>query len=167
MDDLLDDERLTSLGLFFEAHDGLVRRISPQLASHGLPQGEFEALLRLSRTPGERLRMTDLAAQLRLSTSGVTRLVDRLHGRGLVVREACPSDRRSSYAVLTPAGRALVLETIDGHLALVDQWFVAVLTPEELAGLSAALRKVRDVVHPTAAAGADTAVAEAALAELR
>jgi len=162
MDQLLLDDRLTSIGLFFEAHDGLVHRISPQLQAHGLPQGEFEALLRLARTPGERLRMSDLAAQLRLSTSGVTRLVDRLSVRGLVEREACPSDRRGSFAALTPPGRALVLEVIAGHLPLVDQWFTSVLEPDELATLARLLRKVRDVVHPSAAAGAEQAAVESA-----
>ena len=153
----LDDDRLTALGLLFEAHDGLVRRLTPQLADHGVPQGEFEALLRLARTPGGRLRMSDLAAQLRLSTSGATRLVDRLEARGMLERQACPSDRRSSYAAITPAGQALVEDTMEGHLALVDQWFTGVLSPAELAALSAALRKVRDVVHPNAAAGAEGA----------
>jgi len=154
----LDDERLTAVGLFFEAHDGLIRRLSSQLREHGLPQGEFEALLRLARTPGQRLRMSDLADQLRLSTSGLTRLVDRLEGRGLLTREACPSDRRGFFAVITPAGHTLVDDAVQGHLVLVEQWFTGLLEPAELDALTAALRKIRDVVHPDAAAGADTAL---------
>jgi len=49
--------------------------------------------------------MADVSRALRLSKSGVTRLVDRLAGRGLVVRAACPSDRRVVYAGLTDEGR--------------------------------------------------------------
>lgn len=150
---VLADDRLTAIGLLFEAHDGVLRRLSPQLQDHGLPQGEFEALLRLARTPGERLRMTDLASQLRLSTSGATRLVDRLQSRNLVSREACPDDGRGSFAVLTAEGRAIVVETVKGHVELIDQWYTGLLEPDELAALSAALRKIRDVVHPHAAAG--------------
>ena len=62
--------------------------------------------MRLARSPGRRLRMTDLAGQTSLSTSGVTRVVDRMDRDGLVRREACASDRRSSYAVITDAGLA-------------------------------------------------------------
>ena len=64
----------------------------------------FEVLLRLARTPGGRLRMSDLAAQTTLTASGLTRVVDRLEDAGLVKREACPTDRRSTYAVLTAEG---------------------------------------------------------------
>ena len=41
-------------------------------------------LIRLARSPGSQLRMTDLAAQTSLSTSGVTRVVDRMERDGLV-----------------------------------------------------------------------------------
>ncbi len=150
----LDDDRLTALGLFLEAHDGLQRRLEPQLAEHGLPPGEFEALLRLARTPGGRLRMSDLASQLRLSTSGASRLVDRLEQRGQAERVACPTDRRGAFAAVTAAGRRDVEAALVEHLELVNRWFCAVLDPEELSALTAALRKVRDVVHPGAAAGA-------------
>ena len=44
--------------------------------------------------PDHRLRMSELARSVLLSQSGVTRLVDRLEARGLVVREPCPEDRR-------------------------------------------------------------------------
>ena len=46
--------------------------------------------------------MTDLAAQTSLTTSGITRVVDRLVERGLVTRQACATDRRTTYAVITP-----------------------------------------------------------------
>jgi DNA-binding MarR family transcriptional regulator len=41
-----------------------------------------------------------------LSPSGLTRVIDRLQKAGLVRRERCESDRRSTYAVITPRGRA-------------------------------------------------------------
>ncbi|MEJ7584316.1 MAG: MarR family transcriptional regulator [Acidimicrobiales bacterium] len=152
--DPLEDERLTLLGLFLETHDGLLRRLSPQLEEHGLPQGEFEALLRVARTPGGRLRMSDLAAQLSLSASGLTRLVDRLERRALAERQACPTDRRGAFVVVTPAGRRLVEEAVTGHAELIDRWFTGLLANKDLAAFEAALRTIRAVVHPGATAGA-------------
>lgn len=151
--DPLTDERLTVFGLFLEAHDGLLRRLRPQLSEHGLPHGEFEALLRMARTHGGRLRMSDLAAQLSLSTSGLSRLVDRLERRGLAERQACPTDRRGFFAAVTPGGRRLVETAVRGHLDLVDQWFTGRFGPEELAQFEATLRALRDRVHPGATAG--------------
>src|SRR6187549_2573180 len=131
----LDDPRFTAVGLFAEAYTGLTARFAAQFEEHRLSAVEFEVLMRLARSPGNRLRMTDLAGQTSLSTSGVTRVVDRMDRDGLVCREACPSDRRSSYAVITTAGRQRLDQVLPGHLALVQQWFIGQLTPEQMASM--------------------------------
>ena len=151
--ELTDDERLTAIGLFAEAFGGLTARFAAQIAQHQLAVVEFEVLLRLARSPQDRLRMTDLSTQTSITTSGVTRVIDRLERDGLVCRQACPSDRRSSYAVITAAGRERLDEILPGHLALIDQWFTGQLDPEQLDTVLGALRKVRDAVRPNAAAG--------------
>jgi DNA-binding MarR family transcriptional regulator len=153
--DLLRDGRLTAVGLLFEAAWGLLDRLEPQIGEHGLGRSEFEALLRLSRSPDGRLRMTDLAAQTNLSASGLTRLVDRLQARGLVTRQADATDGRGLLAEVTAAGRALVLDVIPGHLELIQQWYVDALSPEQLDALIDALRAVRARVRPGAEAGLD------------
>ncbi|MGE5289896.1 MAG: MarR family winged helix-turn-helix transcriptional regulator [Micromonosporaceae bacterium] len=141
------------MGLFAETFAGLHAKLVPTLAAHGVSPMEFEVLLRLARSPGGRLRMTDLAAQADLSTSGVTRVVDRLERSGMVRRETCPSDRRGSFAVLTEGGSQRVAEVIPAHVADIDRWFTSALTPDQLAGLLRALRAVRDRVRPCATAG--------------
>ena len=159
----LEDPRFTAYGLFAEAHAGLTARFAAQLEEHRLSAVEFEVLLRLARSPGRRLRMTDLAGQTSLSTSGVTRVVDRMDRDGLVRREACASDRRSSYAVITDGGQARLEEAVPGHLALIQEWFVGQLQPEQLTSLLESLRKIRDAVNPCATAGSVEATpAEAA-----
>lgn len=151
----LDSAALTAAGLLFEVSAGLMAQLSDQITAAGLAPSEFEVLLRLSRTDGARLRMSDLATQANLSSSGLTRLVDRLEARGLVVRQACPSDGRGSFAVLTPEGMDLLLGVLPGHVALIERWYTSVLPPGRLDELTAALRIVRDVVRPGAEAGAD------------
>ena len=149
-----DDSRITATGLFSEAFAGLNARFAAQFAEHGLSQVEFEVLLRLARSPGQRLRMTDLSAQTSLSTSGVTRVIDRLERDGLVRRTACPTDRRSSYAEITAGGLSRLSGVLPGHLALIDRWFTGLLTPAQLASMLDGLRTVRDAVRPDATAGA-------------
>ena len=77
-------------------------------AGPGLAPDEVELLMVLAAAPEKRLRMIDVSESLRLSKSGVTRLVDRLQERGLVLRAACPSDRRVVYAGLTQQGSAVL-----------------------------------------------------------
>ena len=159
----LDDPRFTAFGLFAEAFTGLTNRFAAQFEEHRLSAVEFEVLMRLARSPGSRLRMTDLAGQTSLSTSGVTRVVDRMDRDGLVRREACPSDRRSSYAVITTAGRQRLDDVLPGHLALLQQWFIGQLTPGQLDNLLESMRAIRDAVNPCATAGStETPQADAA-----
>jgi len=70
--ELTDDERLTAIGLFAEAFGGLSARFAAQLAEHQLAPVEFEVLLRLSRSPGGQLRMTDLSTQTGITTGSST-----------------------------------------------------------------------------------------------
>jgi DNA-binding MarR family transcriptional regulator len=152
-EDLADDRRITAMGLFGEAYSGLTARFSAQFAAHGLAPIEFEVLIRLARSPGHQLRMSDLSAQTSLTTSGVTRVVDRLERGGLVARIACPSDRRSMYAVLTAEGQCRLDAILPGHLEMIDQTLISLLSPEQLDGFLAALRIIRDAVRPGATAG--------------
>ena len=156
-----DDDRFTAIGLFAEAFTGLTSRFAAQLDEHRVSPVEFEVLMRLARSPQNRLRMTDLAGQTSLSTSGVTRVVDRMDRDGLVGRQACASDRRSSYAVITESGRARLDEILPGHLELVQRWFIDQLTPAQLAQMLDSLRTIRDAVNPCAAAGSSDEAARA------
>ncbi len=83
-----------------------VRLAASLEAGSGLSPEDVELLMLLAAAPEGRLRMIDVSESLRLSKSGVTRLVDRLQARGLVLRAACPSDRRVVYAGLTEQGAA-------------------------------------------------------------
>ena len=153
-DGVFGDPRLTAVGLLAETWAGLQAKFAPVLSTAGLATTDFDVLLRLGRSAGQRLRMTDLATQTALSTSGITRVVDRLEQRGLVVRETCPSDRRGSYAVLTPEGRELIGGVLAQHVADIDRWFTGLLSADQLDALLSALRLVRDEVRPGATAGA-------------
>lgn len=147
---LYEDERITAFGLLAETYAGLVSRIATQLSGHGLALVEFEVLIRLARSPRHRLRMTELATQVALTTSGITRVVDRLERDQLVHREACPSDRRGAWAVVTDLGLARLAAALPGHLTLLEEHFTGHFSTTELELITARLREIRDEVHPGA-----------------
>jgi MarR family 2-MHQ and catechol resistance regulon transcriptional repressor len=152
MADPLAHPYLTTIGLFMEAHAGLAATFERELAeTSGLSVQWFEVLIRLARSPEHRLRMSDLAAQTTLSASGLTRSVDRLEAAGLVARQACPTDRRSTYAALTPLGEERIAAALPVHVAQVVDVLDQVFTPEELATFSDLTRRLRDAANPCAA----------------
>jgi DNA-binding MarR family transcriptional regulator len=125
------------------AHACLVKRLDAQLeAEHGLPLTSHEVLLRLSETPGGKMRMHDIASSVLLSRSGLTRLVDRLERDGLVDRCSCENDARGAYAVITDAGRAKLAEAGASHRAAVRSLFLAHYTEAELEQLGMLLGRL-------------------------
>ncbi|HEY4455737.1 MAG TPA: MarR family transcriptional regulator [Pseudonocardiaceae bacterium] len=108
-----DDEVMTTFGRLAEAYSQVERRLAQSLQSEtGLPHAWFEVLMRLSRSPGQQLKMSTLADQIALTTGGITRLIDRMETAGYVERSPCASDRRVSYAGMTESGRQVLQQAI-------------------------------------------------------
>ena len=125
-----------------QAHTTLMRRLDTELrADTGLALADFDVLGQLADAGG-RLRMTELAARVLLSRSGMTRRVDRLVDDGLVRRETADADGRGVVVALTQAGVARLTETVPVHLRGVSKLFVEQLDDQELAVLESALHKV-------------------------
>ncbi len=142
------DERLTTVGLLFESAAGLRRLFERRLESDSLASNQsFDVLIRLARTEGNELRMSELAAQTSLSPSGLTRAVDRLQEQGLVTRRTCPQDKRGSFAQLTTAGKETMDRAIPDHLAHIDELLSELFSPTEEAQLASLLRRLRDQVR--------------------
>jgi DNA-binding MarR family transcriptional regulator len=120
----------------------LERRLEPVFARHGLEAGLFDVLATLRRAgPPHRLRPTDLAASLMLTSSGATKRLDRLEQGGLIARQREPTDRRGILIELTPAGRRLVDATVVEHVAN-EHNLLSALTPTERRQLASLLRKL-------------------------
>ena len=153
MNPVLQDDRITSIGLLFEATSAVRAAIERR---GGLPNNH-EVLLRLARSPGQRLRMTDLAAQAGLTPSGVSRAVDRLIEEGLVERAVCKEDARGQWAQLTPKGTKLMIASLKKHVEDVQELFIDVLSAEQRQQLESICRTLRDALNPCATAGIEDA----------
>jgi DNA-binding MarR family transcriptional regulator len=128
---------------FLRAHAAITRELSAQLQrEHGLTLNDYEVLLHLARAEGGRMRRVDLAESVILTASGITRLLDGLERSGFVCKETCASDRRVSYAKLTPEGHAKLREAGRSHLADVDELFLARYSGSELTTLGELLARL-------------------------
>ena len=132
------DDGLTAVELrawrgLLRVQASLVKALDAQLeASHDLQLTSYEVLLYLAEAKNCRMRMHDVASSVRLSRSGLTRLIDRLERDGLVSRVSCSDDARGAFACITDEGRAKLEQARGTHLAAVRRHFLAHLSSEEL-----------------------------------
>src|SRR4051812_695094 len=141
---LVYDDRITLWGLFLEVHAGIGRRLARELrADVDLPDAWLDVLLRIGRTPGQRVRMTDLARMVLFSSGGFTKLADRMEQAGLIGREPCSDDRRAVYAVLTPHGREMLDRALAVHLPGLQRYLCDPLDPRQRQELETILRTLR------------------------
>jgi len=111
-------------------------------AEHGLSANDFETLLHLSRAENGAMRRIDLAERLRLTPSGVTRLLDGLEDAGLTERGGCPTDARVTYAVITDEGRRTLRLASSTHATVCEELIGAYLSPAELDELAELLGRL-------------------------
>lgn len=140
----LDDLEMEAWRALLTAHRRLVQRLDAELqATQHISASDYGVLVELSEAGGQ-MRMTELADRILISPSGLTRRLDTLVDQGLVDRVRCTQDRRGSYAVLTDAGRARLVEAAPDHVEQVRRHFVALLDRDELRALAQALGKVAE-----------------------
>ncbi|XVS67525.1 MarR family winged helix-turn-helix transcriptional regulator [Actinosynnema sp. CA-299493] len=91
--------------------------------AHGLNLNEFETLDRLIEPGTEYRPMKDLAQDMYLSQSALSRTVARLERDGLVERKLCESDRRIVDVSATDLGRKRHAEAAATRLGVLVEHF--------------------------------------------
>jgi DNA-binding MarR family transcriptional regulator len=90
--------------------------------NHQLSLSEYEVLLRLAESDAPKgRRIQELAEEVHLSQSALSRLVDRLEEAGYVTRATCDYDRRGIFACVTDAGRKAEKEANPTHRAVLAE----------------------------------------------
>jgi len=87
------------------------KHISGALSVHGISFTEYTVLRQLVKANGNKMRRIDLAEQVGLSASGVTRLLNPMEKIGLVRKENNSRDARVSLVVLSSAGNRIFNES--------------------------------------------------------
>ncbi|ALO99996.1 MarR-family transcriptional regulator [Streptomyces hygroscopicus subsp. limoneus] len=114
-------------------HDLLVNQTGRTLQrDFGLSATDYSVLAELTRAPGDRLRIQDLAKVLGWEKSRVSHHLARMTKRGLVGREECADDGRGAYVVVTRAGREAIEAAAPRHVEDVRRLFLDHLTPGQI-----------------------------------
>ncbi|WP_328361849.1 MarR family transcriptional regulator [Streptomyces sp. NBC_00457] len=117
------------IGAVLLVEDALDRQLQQEA---GMPHMYYSILSVLSEAPERKLRMTDLAARLKITRSRLTYAVTRLEKDGLVGRENCRWDKRGSIAALTDEGMTVLERAAPGHVETVRALLFDRLTPEQV-----------------------------------
>jgi DNA-binding MarR family transcriptional regulator len=88
---------------------------------HRLSLSEYEVLRRLADSPEGHRRIQELAEEIHLSQSALSRLVQRLEDDGYVCRNVCDHDRRGVFACITDEGRKAKTEAHPTHVAVLAE----------------------------------------------
>ena len=114
----LVDEWRELLGRHAAVSTALEKALQDQ---HGIGLSEFETLDRLVDANCGKYRMNDLAGDMHLSQSALSRAVARLERDGLVSRSMCDDDRRGVFVCLTGKGATVHRDALPTHRAVLEE----------------------------------------------
>jgi DNA-binding MarR family transcriptional regulator len=125
----------------------LVRRsVSAVVEPHGITVQQYNVLRILRGAGSEGLPTLEIAERMIEQTPGITRLIDRLETKELVLRERCPTDRRQVFCRITRQGLAL-LRALEAPLRRAEEEALSALTPTQLRQLVTLLDRTRNGLH--------------------
>jgi DNA-binding MarR family transcriptional regulator len=108
---------------------------------YGLTNSQYN-VLRILRGEGQPLPILEVADRMLAAVPGITGLIDRLEGMGLLARRRCTEDRRVVFVAIADKGLEL-LARLDEPEAALHKRLIGHLSPAELRELSRLLEKAR------------------------
>ncbi|MFT4259530.1 MarR family winged helix-turn-helix transcriptional regulator [Microbacterium sp.] len=126
----------------FRAQHELFEAMSQDFEDAQLAQAEYDVLLTVTRSPGMTARLRDITSNMLISQPSVSRLIDRMVGRGLIAKCPDPEDGRGALIRATDAGAQAFrkLATVHGR-SIAER--MSRLDDDELQALQALTEKLR------------------------
>ena len=138
----LDPERLAAWRSLSRAHTVVERELEVALADRDLPLPWFEILLCLQEARGRR-RANELAEELHVPKSSLTRQLDRLEDEGYIRRDkGTDDDGRSVLVVLTRHGREMFRPAMTRYQSAIRRSFAIHVTDTDLVAVQRVAGKI-------------------------
>jgi MarR family transcriptional regulator, multiple antibiotic resistance protein MarR len=130
----------------------LAKGLDAALAEHNITYAQGRILLMLAT--GKFTNAADFARELYVDAASITRMIDRLEKRGLVVRRSSAGDRRQINLHLTADGEQLASQLPAIYSSVLNRSFAG-FSPEEIGFLKFLLRKLLANEQPNSATKID------------
>ena len=103
-----DPRKFMALGSLLRLHQVVTDEVERVLKPFGLTRTGYLVLATVQLSPNGRRLLSRIATHMLVHQTTVTLVVEKLEAQGLLRRAAHPTDRRATYAQITPAGSALM-----------------------------------------------------------
>ncbi|MFM9037453.1 MAG: MarR family winged helix-turn-helix transcriptional regulator [Actinomycetota bacterium] len=143
----LDNDEMRAWRSYITTSVDLMKALEDDVRPFGLTMGDYQLLAIISEAPDRRLRMCDLADQLRLSRSGLTRRMEGVLSNAWVARVQDDTDRRVAHAELTTKGWNLLRKVAPIHLASVRRLMIDRLSRSEIKAIGNAFTKISAAIN--------------------
>lgn len=115
----------------------LITALGSQLhRESGLSDADYAVLVPLSESREGVLQARELREQIFWARSRLSHQMRRMEDRGLIRREPCPDDARSSMVRITEAGRTAIADAAPGHVAATRRHVFDHLSDDDVAALT-------------------------------
>jgi len=138
----LDSDEMKAWRSYITTSVDLMKALEADVSPYGITMGDYQLLAMISEAPDSRLRLCDLADQLRLTRGGLTRRMDGVLSQGLVRRVQDDRDRRVAFAELTAKGWTLLKKIAPIHLVSVRRLMIDHLSRAEIKAIGSAFGKI-------------------------
>ncbi|MEH7501725.1 MarR family transcriptional regulator [Neobacillus drentensis] len=122
-----------SLKLFIvlsRAYKAINEHVNKVIQTNGLNPTEF-AVLELLYHKGDQ-PMQQIGGKILLASGSITYVVDKLEQKGMLIRIACPKDRRVTYAQITEDGKKFIQDIFPEHAKQIDKLMSSLTESEKL-----------------------------------
>ena len=123
--------------------NGLDIEFKKILDQYKLTHQQFNILRILKGNFPEPLSANDIKERMIFKNSDVTRLMDRLAGKGYIKRETCSANRRKIDILITQLGIELLAEIAPSAKTFVESFFTDKITEDEAKELYKILNKLK------------------------
>ena len=127
-----------------QCYQAFERYSATHIQTLGLTPPQFDVVATLGNTRGMTFR--ELGERTLITKGTLTGVIDRLEAKGVVVRESCPDDGRSTLVSLTGQGERLFDQAFPAHVKHLREAFCKVCE-KELAVLGQGLATLRTALN--------------------
>ena len=139
----LNPQEMKAWRSYIIASRRLLDALDLDLAGHDLSMADYEVLALLSEAPDRRMRMTELADLAMVSKSRLSHRMKVMEKIGWVKRQACDSDKRGSWAVMTDKGWKAIVKAAPDHVASVRNRLIDHLTVKDQEDVSKIFERIQ------------------------
>lgn len=126
----MNEDYYRAIHNIIKAGHRITDQVSMELKEFDITEPQFNVLRILKGQRGQAITVQEIQSKMVQRSSNVTRIIDKLLAKQLVLRQECASNRRKMDITITPTGLDL-LEKLDRKVHIMHKPMFSCLDSEE------------------------------------